>query len=229
MDRIRSVSDLSTFVHVNKHRSAERARSSGIWPANSPVRRRVRAALASSPSLAWPIHAQSALARDSHSSNIMLHGRLIFAVASLPWFALCVASFWMPSEAILETKGTANESEAADMALSEEGATSDPEAAETMDGEVVDESIEESLDAIGGIKIIRCKKSDRGIPCMMKCADEGISCAAKRPHPTDRNVGDGELGQCRRRSVVNSCWYHYPNGQLCVFVLWRSFCRVDND
>lgn len=55
----------------------------------------------------------------------------------------------MPSEAILETKGTANESEAADMALSEEGATSDPEAAETMDGEVVDESIEESLDAIG--------------------------------------------------------------------------------
>lgn len=159
-------------------------------------------------------------------------GRLISAVISLPWFALCVASCWMPSEAIPETEGTANEPGAAEMALPEaDGATSDPDAAETMDAEVMDDSVEESLDAIELLKIIRCKKADRGMPCMEQCAEAGISCAAKRPHPTDRNVADGVLGQCRRARVVraNSCWYHYPNGQLCVFVLWRSFCRIDND
>ncbi|WP_157906493.1 MULTISPECIES: hypothetical protein [Sorangium] len=158
-------------------------------------------------------------------------GLVISSVVSLSWLALCVASCWMPpSEATSETEGTKTEPGAAEMVLSEqEGAARVPNATEMMDGEAVDESMDESPDAIGGIKIIRCEKADRGIPCMMRCANEGISSAAKRPHPTDRNVGDGELGQCRRRSVVNSCWYHYPNGQLCVFVLWRSFCRIDNE
>ncbi|WP_437717152.1 hypothetical protein WMF45_12495 [Sorangium sp. So ce448] len=158
-------------------------------------------------------------------------GLVISAVVSLSSLALCVASCWMPpSEATSETEGTKSEPGATEMVLSElEGAARDPEAAEMMDGEAVDDSMEESPDAIEPLKIIRCKKADRGIPCMMQCAEAGISCAAKRPHPSDRNVGDGELGQCRSASVVNSCWYHYPNGQLCVFVLWRSFCRIDND
>ncbi|XYI02948.1 hypothetical protein ACMHYB_25620 [Sorangium sp. So ce1128] len=160
-------------------------------------------------------------------------GRLISAVASLPWLALCVVSCWMPaSEAIPETESTANEPEAAEMALSDaDGATSDQEAAEMMDDEAVDDSTEESLDAIGLLKIIRCKKADRGIPCMMQCAEAGISCTAKRPHPRDRNVEAGSLGQCRKEGLfgASSCWYYYPNGQLCVFSLWRPFCRIDND
>ncbi|XXX78593.1 hypothetical protein WMF30_07440 [Sorangium sp. So ce134] len=160
-------------------------------------------------------------------------GRLISAVVFLPWIALCVASCWMPpSEAIPETEGAASEPETVEMALSDaDGATSERESAEVMDGEAVEESTEESLDAIGLLKIIRCKKADRGIPCMEKCAEAGISCAAKRPHPRDRNVEAGSLGQCRKEGLfrASSCWYHYPNGQLCVFVLWRSFCRIDND
>ncbi|WP_437761395.1 hypothetical protein WMF27_04975 [Sorangium sp. So ce281] len=122
-----------------------------------------------------------------------------------------------------------DEPEAAVMARSEEGVTSVPDADEMMDGEAMDESMEESVDAIGSLKIIRCKKADRGIPCMKQCANAGISCAAKRPHPEDHDVGYGELGQCRTLGAVGSCWYHYPNGQLCVFVPWRSFCRIDND
>lgn len=54
-----------------------------------------------------------------------------------------------------------------------------------MDDEAVDDSTEGSLDAIGLLKIIRCKKADRGLPCMMQCAEAGISCAAKRPHPKE--------------------------------------------
>ncbi|WP_441288745.1 hypothetical protein ACSRUE_43670 [Sorangium sp. KYC3313] len=122
-----------------------------------------------------------------------------------------------------------DEPEAAVMARSEEGVTSVPDADEMMDGEAMDESMKESVDAIGSLKIIRCKKADRGIPCMKQCANAGISCAAKRPHPEDHDVGYGELGQCRTLGAVGSCWYHYPNGQLCVFVPWRSFCRIDND
>ncbi|XXY51890.1 hypothetical protein WME91_12175 [Sorangium sp. So ce269] len=155
-------------------------------------------------------------------------GRLISAVVSLPWLAVCVVSCWMPaSEATRETEDTANEREAAEMALSEsDGATSEQGAAEMMD-----DSTEESLDAIELLKIIRCKKADRGLPCMMQCAEAGISCAAKRPHPNDRNVEAGSLGQCRKEGLfgASSCWYYYPNGQLCVFLLWRSFCRIDND
>jgi hypothetical protein len=135
-----------------------------------------------------------------------------------------------PSEAIPENECTANEPEAAKMGLREaEGAPDDPEVAETMDGGAVHETMEESLDAIAVAKVIRCKKADRGMECMTQCADAGISCAAKRPHPRDRNVGYGELGQCRKVGVVSSCWYHYSNGELCVFLLWRSFCRIDND
>ncbi|WP_437931754.1 hypothetical protein WMF37_21690 [Sorangium sp. So ce291] len=160
-------------------------------------------------------------------------GRLIFAVAFLSGLALCAASCWMPSsEATPETEGTASEPEAAEMALSEaDGATSEQGASKMIDGEAVEESTEQSLDAIGLLKIIRCNKSDRGLPCMIQCAEAGISCAAKRPHPRDRNVEAGSLGQCRKEGLfgASSCWYYYPNGQLCVFLLWRSFCRIDND
>ncbi|XXT15758.1 hypothetical protein WME94_36480 [Sorangium sp. So ce429] len=166
-------------------------------------------------------------------SNIMQIGRLISAAVSLPWLAVCVVSCWTPaSEATPETEDTANEGEAAGMALSEsDGATSEQGAAEMMDDDAVDDSTGESLDAIGLLKIIRCKKADRGLPCMIQCAEAGISCAAKRPHPKDRNVEAGSLGQCRKEGLfgASSCWYYYPNGQLCVFLLWRSFWRIDND
>ncbi|WP_437969162.1 hypothetical protein WMF04_07665 [Sorangium sp. So ce260] len=105
--------------------------------------------------------------------------------------------------------------------------TSDPEANNlTLDDETENDPTAET-DAIGSLKIIRCKRHEHGAECMTKCADAGISCPGGRKHPYKDDVKTGLLWQCRGLGLVTSCWYYYKNGDSCTFFFGRVpvMCR----
>jgi hypothetical protein len=139
----------------------------------------------------------------------------VAALVSLHGVALCVASCVMhPSETFSETEiePPTSAPEAGNMTLEDEvenGPTTEPE-------------------AIGSFKIIRCKRREHGVECMMKCADAGISCPAGRKHPYKSDVKTGLLMQCRGLGLVSGCWYYYENGDICRFVLGAPIlCRYE--
>ncbi|WP_437809613.1 hypothetical protein [Sorangium sp. So ce1078] len=96
--------------------------------------------------------------------------------------------------------------------------TSDPEADNLVFDDETENSTTTEPEAIGSLKIIRCKGHEHGSDCMMKCADAGISCPAGRKHPYKSNAKTGLLWQCRSLGLLSSCWYYYENGDSCTFV-----------
>lgn len=127
------------------------------------------------------------------------------AMLSLSGVALCVASCATPAtEPRSETEDTAQ--------------TSEPEPDHATPDDEEPKSDSETAESSGALKVIRCKKSERGEECMERCAEQGVPCAAGRRHPYMRNVGLGLLGQCRSAVRVNCCWYYYKNGHVCRFI-----------
>ena len=55
------------------------------------------------------------------------------------------------------------------------------------------------------------------LDCMVKCAEAGVSCAARRPHPYKPEAGLGDLYMCKNGAPTNVCSYYYSNGDECVF------------
>lgn len=137
--------------------------------------------------------------------------RTVAALVSLPGSMLYIASCVTPSsDAISETEVIM---EATGMGAAEMGAS---------------RSVDESVEALDPLRIVRCRKTERGMRCMILCADAGISCAARLDHPYKPDVGAGDLGQCRRVAMITSCWYYYPNGDVCQFLTGgRRFCRYE--
>lgn len=80
------------------------------------------------------------------------------------------------------------------------------------------ESLGEAQEPARPLTIIRCKSGEHGIPCMVRCAEAGLSCASGLTHPKKADGGDGELFECREAFGGQSCWYYYESsGDICVF------------
>jgi hypothetical protein len=70
-----------------------------------------------------------------------------------------------------------------------------------------------------------CKGLDV-VECMIRCADQGTPCRARRKHPKNTAAGGGDLYACRT-SAPRSCDYQYANGDRCYFYQKPDFflCR----
>jgi hypothetical protein len=97
---------------------------------------------------------------------------------------------------------------------------------ETAETDVMPES--EPTDDIGEASdeftwVVKCK--ERGIQCMMECANEGVSCASVYPHPHRRDPDPGDLVGCVK--APKSCVYDYGGGERCWVITYKlAYCRV---
>ncbi|MFO0761272.1 MAG: hypothetical protein U0359_32635 [Byssovorax sp.] len=65
---------------------------------------------------------------------------------------------------------------------------------------------------------VDCKKLKLDpVECMIRCAEAGRVCRARREHPYKSNVGWGDLFNCKNGQPTNTCSYNYPNGDTCIF------------
>jgi hypothetical protein len=66
--------------------------------------------------------------------------------------------------------------------------------------------------------LINCRGMDY-MTCMFKCAEAGVSCAARYPHPYKSDAGIGDLYACKTGTPTSVCSYYYTNGDECAIIL----------
>jgi hypothetical protein len=104
--------------------------------------------------------------------------------------------------------------------------TPDIDSGERTEDAQVDGSVGEAAEDVRLFTIVRCTEEQRGADCKEICANAGISCPPWRLHPKKEDGGKGDLGECRSVALARSCWYYYPNGDVCVFFSGGfSWCR----
>jgi hypothetical protein len=63
---------------------------------------------------------------------------------------------------------------------------------------------------------LNCKGLD-AVQCMEKCAEAGAACAPRMKHPQKSEAGWGDLYKCKNGAPTHTCFYHYSNGDECLF------------
>lgn len=103
-----------------------------------------------------------------------------------------------------------------------EGVTDGEPPTESARGMV--EPVSEAAEEDAFLGTIRCRKSEYGMDCADRCGNAGMFCSDLRPHPTNRDAGNGAASGCDSGgSKGTTCrYYYYATGETCVFYPRRS-------
>ena len=77
-------------------------------------------------------------------------------------------------------------------------------------------------------KEVRCRKSDWGVECMIKCGEAGLACRSAIKHTHKPELAPGNLRKCKGTRKKEQCWYIFSDGTECVWTAQtkRTTCEM---